>query len=164
MPPERNPHFRNPKRPETLHGKRRAAAAALFRLWIVEDKARLQERFLPVQRHSVQIHDALGINKNLHAVKFEYVIVRSSARHKFNLISQPGTAATDHAQAQSSSRYLLPVQSFSDLLDRFRGDVHLSRLLLSGRILVKLCQFSHFLIPPPYQDRAVRPSLWLSNA
>ena len=43
---------------------------------IIEDEAGLNQGILPVERHAVQKHHALGIDKYLHIFEFEDVIVR----------------------------------------------------------------------------------------
>src|SRR5579872_3071009 len=116
-----------------LRRKRSAAAAVLLGVGILEHKARLHQRFLVIERHAVEIKQALGIDDDLHAVKFEYLVGRTLFGIKPELVAQARAAAAKHAETQHSLDTLLG-ESLPDLVDRLRRDLdHWLRLCRTGR-------------------------------
>src|SRR5882672_3881586 len=82
--------------------KGRATAATLFGMRVVEHESGLNQRVLPVERHSVQIHHALGINKDLHVLKTEDLIRGPGLSIELELIAEPRTSAAQNAQTQTT--------------------------------------------------------------
>src|SRR5436305_705764 len=83
-----------------LCSERCSAAAAFFRVRVLENKARLHQRFFIIERHSAETQNALRVHKNPDAFEFENAVVRARLRVELELITQSGAAAAQHAQAQ----------------------------------------------------------------
>src|SRR5437016_11793191 len=90
-------------RPSRSGREGRAAPTTLLGMRIVEHKSRLNQRVLPIERHPVQIHHALGIDKNLHVLKVEDLVRGPGLRIELELIAQARTATSQNAQAQTTA-------------------------------------------------------------
>ena len=60
----------------------------------------MHQRVLLIQRHAVQIENALGIHENLHVVEVEDLVGWPRLRVELELIAEAGASAAQHAQAQ----------------------------------------------------------------
>ena len=54
-----------------------STATTFVGMRIIKDEPGLDQGIMPVQRHSIQKHHALGIDKYFHIFEFEDVIVRA---------------------------------------------------------------------------------------
>ena len=69
---------------------------------ILEHEARLHQRVLPVQRHALQEHHALGVDVHADVVELQDAIGRARLRIELEQVAQPRAAAAADAQAQPS--------------------------------------------------------------
>ncbi len=109
---------------------------------ILKNKARLHERVLPIQRHTVQKQHALGINKHPDIFKLKHMIARTRLGSELKLIAQSRAAAAQNAQTQPA-RYAFALERIADLSDCFRSNKNLLRRRFRGfrlfRYSAELC-------------------------
>src|SRR5689334_8909156 len=90
---------------------------------IVERKPGLNQRVFPVERHPVQKHHALRVDENLDVLELEDIVVGTGLGVELELITQPGTTATQHAQTKTSGDALLR-ESLADFRHGFGSYVN----------------------------------------
>src|SRR5690242_537706 len=84
---------------------------------VLEHKARLHQRILPVERHAFQEHHALGVDVDADVVELQYAVRRAWLRIELEEIAQARASAAPHAQAQSP-RDAFALEGFANLLYR----------------------------------------------
>src|ERR1700691_4106935 len=88
--------------PTCLRRERCSAAAALLSVGIIEYKPGMNQRILPVQRHAVEEHHALGIDVDIHILEVEHLVGGPGFGIELEEVAEAGAAAAQHAQTQSS--------------------------------------------------------------
>ena len=96
---------------------------------VLEDETRLNQRVLPIERHSIEKNHALRIDKYTHAFKVENVIVRARFGSKLELIAETGATAAKDSQAKSSIDTFTR-ESSTNFIHCLRRDEHLLGLSL----------------------------------
>src|SRR5690242_12949616 len=110
---------------------------------IFEYETRVNQRVLPVERHSIEEEDAFPINKHLHVFELKHMIRGACLGVEFELVAESGTAAAQYTEAKTALDALAS-KRVPDLLDSFRGDVNLLWLFRDCRsAALELCDFRH---------------------
>ena len=94
------------------------ATAALLGIGVVEYEGALQQGFVVVERHALQIFVALGIDENLHPFVLEDVVGGARLRLQLEFVAQTGTAASHHAQPEPTLD-MVRLQGLANLRDGF---------------------------------------------
>src|SRR5581483_6502154 len=108
-----------------LSGERRSAPTRLRGLRIHKDKSLLHQRLLIVERHAVQVDERLRVDEYADVGELKNPVAFPWLRIEPDVVTQPGTPAALHAQAQPA---LLGRDAFlhhraADLSDRLLGDL-----------------------------------------
>ena len=93
---------------------------------ILKDKTGLYQRFLPVEGHAIQKHNALRIDKHPDIFEFEDVVLRARRWRELELITQARAAAPHNPQPQTAG-YAFASKSFTYLLYCLGCDMNLLR-------------------------------------
>ena len=87
----------------SITAKRLAATAFVFDVRIVELEAFVQSFALEVKFGAVDVRQALRVDENLDAVRYEDLVFRCALIDIFQLVGQAGTAGRLHAQAHADA-------------------------------------------------------------
>src|SRR5262249_37790718 len=122
-----------------------------------EDETLLHQRFLVVERHTVQIDERLGVHKNPDIIELKDAVALTRLAVKTDVVAQPRAAAALHSEAQSTllGRDVFLLDRHADARQGLVGDLN----ALGGRgfwffsywhvtCLLQSCMARVELVPP----------------
>src|SRR5438876_11504504 len=98
--------------------KRTAAAAIPLRIWILEDEPLPHERVFVLERRSIQVKKALGVDKDSRTELFKDFVAVARLRIQPHRVGQPRTATALHAHTQPTDfrRHTVLFEQLANLL------------------------------------------------